>query len=120
MSPQYIALHFGIGLIYLQLLFTSLTLSVIISSEMESVVLFTLSRGLSWGMEMIYINLVCFFFLSAKTVLRRQVMESGQAVRKHCMEQSRQSSGSGNRQFPQPSQVRACKHPAGEKIVNNC
>ncbi|XP_056229212.1 centrosomal protein of 126 kDa isoform X3 [Seriola aureovittata] len=42
--------------------------------------------------------------LSTKTMLRRQALESGRAVRKHCMEQSRQSSGSGNRRLPQPSQ----------------
>uniref|UniRef100_A0A3B4V6J3 Centrosomal protein 126 n=1 Tax=Seriola dumerili TaxID=41447 RepID=A0A3B4V6J3_SERDU len=40
----------------------------------------------------------------AKTMLRRQALESGRAVRKHCVEQSRQSSGSGNRRLPQPSQ----------------
>ncbi|XP_071353521.1 centrosomal protein of 126 kDa isoform X1 [Trachinotus anak] len=40
----------------------------------------------------------------AKTMFRRQALESGRAVRKHCVEQSRQSSGSGNRRLPQPSQ----------------
>ncbi|XP_071353522.1 centrosomal protein of 126 kDa isoform X2 [Trachinotus anak] len=42
--------------------------------------------------------------LSTKTMFRRQALESGRAVRKHCVEQSRQSSGSGNRRLPQPSQ----------------
>ncbi|XP_039987238.1 centrosomal protein of 126 kDa [Xiphias gladius] len=40
----------------------------------------------------------------AKTMLRRQVLESGRAVRKPCVEQSRQSPGSGYRSLPQPSQ----------------
>ncbi|XP_070825723.1 centrosomal protein of 126 kDa [Chaetodon trifascialis] len=40
----------------------------------------------------------------AKAKLRRQAPESGRAVRKPCVEPSRQPPGSGNRRFPQPSQ----------------
>uniref|UniRef100_A0A4W6CFP6 Centrosomal protein 126 n=1 Tax=Lates calcarifer TaxID=8187 RepID=A0A4W6CFP6_LATCA len=56
----------------------------------------------------------------AKSMFRRQALESGRAGRKPCVEQSRQSPGSGNRRLPQPSQVLACSCPVGREIVNNC
>ncbi|XP_033486157.1 centrosomal protein of 126 kDa isoform X1 [Epinephelus lanceolatus] len=40
----------------------------------------------------------------AKNMFRRQALDSGRAVRKACVEQSRQPPGSGNRRLPQPSQ----------------
>ncbi|KAE8295009.1 Centrosomal protein of 126 kDa [Larimichthys crocea] len=39
-----------------------------------------------------------------KNKLKRQALESGRGVRKPCVEQSKQSPGSGNRRVPQPSQ----------------
>ncbi|XP_054459207.1 centrosomal protein of 126 kDa [Anoplopoma fimbria] len=40
----------------------------------------------------------------AKNMLRRQALDSGRAVRKPCVEQSRQPPGSGSRRLPPPSQ----------------
>ena len=67
-----------------------------------------------------YVILMIANLLSAKTMLRRQKLESGKAPRKPCVEQSRQRPGSGNRRLSHHSQVHACSCPVGRKTMNNC